>query len=666
MIEAIQRFTRYIKRRYPNSSTAKHYYNDLQQFSRFVQKPPRAVTRQDISRFVEEQLQRGLSATTVNRRLSALHHFFEFLADEAEDEAWTNPVVWLRHKVKPGKPLPRDASEAAIARLFAHIHHPRDRAMFRLTLDLGLRAGEVTALQVDDLSIAPGSPPTGRLRVRGKGNKERILWLLPQTLAVVEDWLRQRPAVESPALFVTRRGQRFSVRGIQERLAHYCRLAGVQVTPHQLRHTFGRRLAEADIPVTSLQKLLGHAQVTTTQVYIAGAGVDVRADYQAAMARLMAERPGPPRSPAAGLVLDLAPRSPDPPSPSASPTAVAPVPPPEGKPFDLSRYWERLPAWLTDVLAAYIAHRQRRWKASQRRAHTKSLGHSLYRIWHWLLTERDVPGLSGLRRADVTAYMEARLESGIAANTVNRELTDLWGFLRYAEEQGHPLVPAVFRVKPLKLPQRLPRFLSEGEYEHLEQEVLDTTAAGRRNDHLDRAWFFLLAHAGLRLGETCDLRLGDIDLSAQRLVVREGKEKRDRAIPLSTTLTTALKDYLAVRGPARSDHLLIFRQEAVRACLIQERLKRYGRAVDIRVSPHRLRHTVATRLLNQGMPITSLQQLLGHEKLETTMVYAHVHNETVRSDFEEAMGRLSRAMLPGDDYLPVEPELVVTGEVNCV
>lgn len=162
MNKAIQHFIRYLKRRYPNSSTAKHYWSDLLQFSKFVHKPPRAVSREDVSRFVEDQIERGLSATTINRRLAALHHFFEFLADEAGDENWANPVVWLRHKVRPGKPLPRDASEAEIAQLFAHITNPRGRAMFRLMLDLGLRVGEVGALRMDDLSIEFSSPPTGQ------------------------------------------------------------------------------------------------------------------------------------------------------------------------------------------------------------------------------------------------------------------------------------------------------------------------------------------------------------------------------------------------------------------------------------------------------------------------------------------------------------------------
>ncbi len=272
----IRKFEHYLQRRYPGSSTTKHYISDLQLFQQLVDKPPREVTRLDIDRFVEEQLARGLSSTTVNRRLASLHHYFEFLADETEDDGWANPVVWRRHRVKEGKPLPRDVSDAEVAWLFVCIDDPRDRLMFNLMVQLGLRVGEVAALRLSDLIRAEHGDVGSRLRVRGKGQKERVVPLMPDLVQQWDEWLAQRPAVTADAVFITRRRQGISVRGIQERLSHYCQRAGVQFTCHQLRHTFGRRMAEGEMPLPSLSKLLGHAQVTTTQVYIAGAAVEVR------------------------------------------------------------------------------------------------------------------------------------------------------------------------------------------------------------------------------------------------------------------------------------------------------------------------------------------------------------------------------------------------------
>jgi integrase/recombinase XerD len=672
MEQAIERFERYIKSRYPNSTTARHYVHDLRQFNRLISKPPHTVTREDVGRFVDDQLERGLAATTVNRRLAALHEFFEYLAEENQEEEWPNPVNWKRHKVKPGKPLPRDISEPEIERLFAQITHPRDQAMFRLMLDVGLRVEEVATSCISDLMTA-SSGSLGRLRVHGKGDKERFVWLMPETLQIVQTWLEQRPAVEDEAMFITRRKKGFSVRGIQERLAHYCQLAGLKVSPHQLRHTFGRRMAEAEMPVTSLAALMGHAQVTTTQVYTAGAGVAVQADYQAAIERLDAVRleESPAWSTEQGRTavgaksLDVWTLAGVEPMdyPSSQPVA--------GVEMDLSRYWEGLPDWLTERLQAYIAHRQHRWKPSQVRNRTREQLKTLRRVWRWLLEKEAIGGIADLQRAHVQHFVETRLAGGISPVTVNNELTALWAFLHYWEEHGDPIRPSVFRVKRPKRGNALPRFLSESEYQQLERTVLQTTQRGERDDWLDRTWFYLFSEAGLRLCEVCDLRLGDVDLTARRLVVRQGKNNRDRTIPLSPVLQAALTTYLPVRGEAQTDHLLIHRQRAVKEGLIRYRLHRYGQQAQVKVSPHRLRHTLATRLLNEGMPITSLQRLLGHEKLETTLVYARVHDETVQHDYERAQARLTPASPLANEFFNAptqmaEPKPVTTEEGNYV
>jgi site-specific recombinase XerD len=663
MEQATDQFERYIKSRYPNSTTAKHYSSDLRQFSQLIGKSPRAVTRGDVDRFVEEQLARGLAATTINRRLAALHEFFEYLADETGDAEWPNPVNWKRHKVKPGKPLPRDVSESEVERLFAQITHPRDLAMFRLMLDVGLRIGEVAVAHVGDLMLASDGS-LGRLRVRGKGDKERFVWLMPETLSIVQAWLAQRPEVQDGSLFITRRKKGFSERGIQERLAHYCQLAGVEVSPHQLRHTFGRRMAESQMPVTSLAALMGHAQVTTTQVYINGAGVEIQANYKAAMERLETtrgedlfardEQDGAFDHAGTSDVWALA---------GVEAQDFSPSPPTASEEMDLSRYWDGLPDWLTELLEEYIVYRQRRWKPSQVHHHTQTRLNTLRGIWRWLLDEEQVGSIADLRRVHIQGFVDARLATGISSGTVNADLTDLWAVLGYLEERGHTVCPSVFRVERPKRGDPLPRFLSESDYRQLEHTVHQATQAGEPDDRLDRAWFCLLSEAGLRLSEVCDLRLADIDLVGRRLMVRQGKENRDRAVPLSPTLLTALQAYLPVRGETSTDHLLIYHQQAINSSLIRKRLARYGLQAQVQVSAHRLRHTLATRLLNEGMPITSLQHLLGHEKLQTTLLYARVHDETVRRDYERACERLAPPESLADQLFNTSIEIT---DVNCV
>jgi integrase/recombinase XerD len=569
-----------------------------------------------------------------------LHHFFEFLADEADDEEWANPVNWRRQRVKEGKPLPRDLSDREVERLFACIVHPRDRLMFGLMYWVGLRVGEVAAVRISDLIPGPDPGRGARLRVRGKGQKERVVPLVAALVEQWEAWLAHRPAVASDRLFITRRKAGISARGIQERLAHYGWQAGMHVSCHQLRHTFGRRMAEGQMPMLSLSKLMGHSQVTTTQVYISGAGVDVRADYEAAMSHLeVAGPPGAPLFPARPPGVDSDPPAPIEPDagPGAGESLCPEAPEP---PLDISRFWAGFPAWLSEPLSAYIVHQQRRWKPSQVRHHTRVRLQALRQVWHWLLQEREIEGLADLRRRDLQAYIQARLQQGRAASTLNRQLRDLWAFLRFVERQGQVLSQGVFRVARLKEGQALPRFLSEQEYRRLEEHVLHQTAIGTRDDYLDRAWFYLLAHQGLRISELCELRRADVDLEGQRLVVRQGKGKRDRFVPLSATTVDVVRDYLAVRGAGPSDPLLLFRQQKIKATLVQTRLRRYGHAVDVQVSPHRLRHTLATRLLNSGMDLVSIQHLLGHEQLSTTQIYARVYDRTVEQDFHQAMTRL--------------------------
>jgi len=399
------------------------------------------------------------------------------------------------------------------------------------------------------------------------------------------------------------------------------------------------------MPLPSLAKMLGHAHVTTTQVYIAGAGVDVRADYEAAMSRLEAERPGSPLFPATPLEPEEAPILPPRPDTGAGGAAAKRAETSE-EPVDLSCFWAGLPAWLTEPLAGYIAHRQRRWKPSQVVHHTRVRLYTLRQVWGWLIEERDVRGFALLGRRDVEAYVEARLQAGIAASTLNRQVRDLWAFLRFVEDQGQPISPGVSRVARIKEGKPLPRFLTEDEYRRLEAHMLIQAADGIRDDHLNRAWFYLLAHGGLRIGEMCDLQVGDVDLAGQRLAVREGKGKRDRIIPLSGTTVAVLCEYLGVRGEAQTDQVLIFGQAGIRPRLVEDRLARYGAAVGVEVWPHRLRHTLATRLVNAGMDIVSIQRLLGHEKLETTMIYAHVHDTTVERDFRQAMARLEASFEP--------------------
>jgi site-specific recombinase XerC len=286
MLVEIEQFAKWLRRKSPHTSTVVHYANDLKLFFAWIDKPPDQITLRDVDAFIEHSQQRGHSIATVNRRLAALRSFYQFLEIE-NDNARPNPVRPKRHFIRQGRRLPRDAQDAEIEKLFAVITDPRDRAMFLLMLRCGLRVGEVRALSLNDLYLRPTLGSLPRLWIQGKGGSQRVAYLSAQPLAALKAWLAIRPPVEEQAVFLNRFGTRFTVTGIQLRLAEYCHEADVWITCHQFRHTFGRHLAEARVPITSIQRLFGHARLRTTQVYLHISDSQVQADYEAAMQQIM-------------------------------------------------------------------------------------------------------------------------------------------------------------------------------------------------------------------------------------------------------------------------------------------------------------------------------------------------------------------------------------------
>lgn len=156
--------------------------------------------------------------------------------------------------------------------------------MFLIMLRCGLRVGEIRRLSLTDLDLKPAPGLLSRLYVTGKGGKQRVVYLSAQPLHALKEWLAGRPNSTDPAIFLNRYGRRLSVTGIQKRLAGYCHRAGVSLTCHQFRHSFGRHLTEAQVPVTTIQRLLGHAQLQTTQIYTHLSNKQAQAEYDAAIA----------------------------------------------------------------------------------------------------------------------------------------------------------------------------------------------------------------------------------------------------------------------------------------------------------------------------------------------------------------------------------------------
>ncbi len=620
MSNSLDGFAAFLSRRYQNRSTPKHYLSDLRQFlAQLDDTPLEVATAQDVDAFIDAQLARGLRATTINRRLASIYAFYDYLADEQPDRQVDNPVRWRRHRLKTPQLLPRDASDADVGAVFAQITDIRDKALFGLMVGSGLRVGEIVILQCADLETITEPTACVRLLVRGKGEKERVAWVTPSWSTAIAAWLQQRPASSHNALFLNQHKRPLSVAGVQYRLRSYCKLAEVQITCHQLRHTFARRLADQGMPTESIADLLGHSQITTTQRYTAGANPDLRDAFLAAMATVSVvtsdnteQLPTVPRLPRQQRI--------------AEPRYLV---------LALDEL-ASLPEWLSPTLQRYYRQRWKRWQPHMVTRVAPVVAGRLRRLWYWLVTERSLSGWSALKRDDVAAFIAQRQADRISAKTIRNDLALFKSCVRFALDEGVPISPAVLRIKPPVQSRPLPRYLTTEQIERL----LATVNAAHPTP-LARAWFLTLTHTGIRSGELLNLRLSDLDLSQMRLFVPSGKLSDERLAYLTPPLADALRSYLTLRPTSQSDALWLNPDgSTLTYTQMNYQIGCWGKMCDVPVSAHRLRHTFATQLVNHGMPLQAVAKLLGHRSLNMTQHYARLYEATIKQQFETATAHI--------------------------
>jgi len=282
MLSQIEDFVNWVRRRNPAARTWRDYSYDLRQFAAVVgERQPGELNFRDIDRFVNSQVSSGFQPATVNRRLAAILAFFTYLADE--DPALVCPVLPRRHFLRQPQRLPRPVREDDLRSFFAVIEDARDKAMFILMLRCGLRIGEVASLLLSDLFLDEPSP---RLVVHGKGSRERSAYLSPQAERALRRYLRERPPARSDFVFLSYQLGGLSTTAIHKRLMRYRQQAEVYLTAHRLRHSFANDLLSAGAPVTSIQVLLGHRWLETTQIYVQANDQTVQADYYAACLKI--------------------------------------------------------------------------------------------------------------------------------------------------------------------------------------------------------------------------------------------------------------------------------------------------------------------------------------------------------------------------------------------
>jgi len=253
----------------------------LRRFILWLGDPVEAVSPRAISHYIDFLMERGLKPKTINCHLQRIREFYHYLIQE-EELPMVNPVR-KGYSLRMPKPLPRHMAHKELDALFGFIKNPRDRAMFLLMLRCGMRVGEVANLTLDAIDLRGQ-----RLIIHdAKWGKARVVYMSDDATGGLIEYLKTRPLSQIDRVFLNHkglyRGQPLTIRGIQKRMEYYRRKTGLKASCHHLRHTMATQMLNADAELVTIQDLLGHSWITTTQRYCRVSNRKVQRDYYKAM-----------------------------------------------------------------------------------------------------------------------------------------------------------------------------------------------------------------------------------------------------------------------------------------------------------------------------------------------------------------------------------------------
>jgi site-specific recombinase XerD len=285
MTHVIINFRRHLKRRNYSPHTVKYYLNIIKQYVIWLDVPLEQATSEKIDVYIDHLHKKRMNPASINLYLVIIRVFYDYLRYEERVDL-TNPVK-RNCRLRVPKPLPRSLRDQEVEKLFGVIKNKRDIAMFKLMLRCGLRVEEVSNLSLGDIDLK-------RRRIivqQGKGGKGRVVYISDDAHNALVAYLKIRSHYRVKKVFLVEKGnykgKPISVRGIQKRIEYYAKKTGLKVSCHRLRHTMATQLLNADAEIETIQDLLGHNWITTTQRYCKVSNLKIQRDYFKAMRNVL-------------------------------------------------------------------------------------------------------------------------------------------------------------------------------------------------------------------------------------------------------------------------------------------------------------------------------------------------------------------------------------------
>jgi len=253
-----------------SSNTLRGYRRDIFQFINFLKKNKinsfKSISYQDLLSYLGYLRNYGYSETTIGRKVASLKSFFKFLS--ARKIIKSNPVALLSSPKKPDR-LPDFLTLEEVEKILnipseKNWQSLRNKAILELLYSTGIRVGELTSLKIGDIDFFQEL-----IKVKGKGKKERIVPIGRYALKALIEYIERRPNKKEKNVFLNKYGKPLSERSVERIIDKFSKKAGIgkKITPHTFRHTFATHMLDRGADLRTVQELLGHERITTTQIY---------------------------------------------------------------------------------------------------------------------------------------------------------------------------------------------------------------------------------------------------------------------------------------------------------------------------------------------------------------------------------------------------------------